>query len=99
MFVILRNADLEVGGKYEKNNSWCSFLFVWFFSVLLIRLSSINNPVGSWSNQTRFEAFLEEWNIEILYQLSIWLVYIGVILIIIEPVLIIHKYIKKSVKN
>jgi len=75
------------------------FFLSGFFSVLLIKLSSIDNPVSNWSNQTQFEAFLEEWNIEILYQLSIWLVTIGVLLILIEPVLVIYRYIKLNVKK
>ena len=75
------------------------FFLSGFFSILLIKLSSIDNPVSNWSNQTQFEAFLEEWNIEILYQLSIWLVAIGVLLILIEPVLVIYRYIKQNVKK
>ncbi|MBU1094392.1 MAG: hypothetical protein KKH01_08020 [Firmicutes bacterium] len=75
------------------------FFLSGFFSVLLIKLSSIDNPVSNWSDQTRFEAFLEEWNIGILYQLSIWLVAIGVLLILIEPVLVIYRYIKQNVKR
>lgn len=75
------------------------FFLSGFFSILLIKLSSIENPIGSWSDQTQFEAFLEAWNIGALYQISIWLVSIGVLLILIEPVLFIYRYIMKNVKK
>ncbi len=75
------------------------FFLSGFFSVLLIKLSSIDNPIGNWSDQTRFQAFLEEWNIGILYQVSIWLVSIGLLLILSEPVLVIYKYIRQNVKK
>lgn len=94
-----KNTELQFGGNMKKIIIGGVFFFSGFFSVLLIKLSSIDNPVGSWSDQTRFEAFLEEWNIGILYQLSIWLVAIGVILILIEPVLVIHKYVKQNAKK
>ena len=72
------------------------FFLSGFFSILWIKLSSIDNPVSNWSDQTQFEAFLDKWDIEILYQSSIWLVSFGLILIFIEPVLIMYRYIKQN---
>lgn len=74
------------------------FFLSGFVSVLLIRLSSIKNPLTSWSGSSYFEAYLEKFNLESFYQLSSRLIVVGVILLLIEPVLIIYKYIKENMK-
>ena len=93
------NTDLQFGGKMKKIVIGVVFFLSGFFSILLIKLSSIENPIGSWSDQTQFEAFLEAWNIGALYQISIWLVSMGLLLILIEPVLAVYRFIKIKAKK
>lgn len=71
------------------------FFLSGFFSVLLLRILSVENPVAiRYNGETNFDAFLREWSLNPFYQVSIWIAVFGAIVILIEPATIVYHYVK-----
>ncbi len=67
-----------------------------FLGVLLINYMAIEHPIGVLTNnETNFEAFINDWKLNTLYKISLSFTIIGLALLLVEPIISLHKHLTK----
>lgn len=71
----------------KKTITAAAFFIMGYFGILFINYMSIEHPIAILFNgESNLEAFIEEWDLSALYNLSKVFAVLGILLFLIEPI-------------